>query len=227
MSTQKLHQFYTQIPQESQVIVHPRLSLNDIKGQPPVWSVIRLDEMWLVRMMHSEALIHKVRTQGRHLVWHIGPSMSAFWPARLSCSFGGKPTPLWQNWQHDRSQVQPALKSNPPNVYKMSLCPKTSSHTQTCLNFRAVCLWEDSIWQAKSKWERGFRRGLKPLRDRYLCGTSAVAERWIIWGCLRISGDELGCSEHEYHLREVSINCRLYVLLLWLWICQVFCLINQ
>lgn len=49
---------------------------------------------------------------------------------------------------------KPELKSNSAqNVYKMSLCPKTSSHTQTCLNFRGVCLWEDSIWQANRKWE--------------------------------------------------------------------------
>lgn len=114
------------------------------------------------------------------------------------------PHPSGKTGSMTEVRSKPALKSNPPNVYKMSLCPKTSSHTQTRLNFRAVCLWEDSIWQAKRKWERSFRRGLKPLRDRYPCGTSAVAERWIIWGCLRISVDELGCSEHEYHLRGFS-----------------------
>lgn len=46
---------------------------------------------------------------------------------------------------------EPELESNPPCVYKMSLCTKTSSHTQTCLNFRGVCSWGDDIWWAYRK----------------------------------------------------------------------------
>ena len=71
-------------------------------------------------------------------------------------SFGGleeSPHPSGKTGNVTEVGDKPELKSKPPRVYKMSLSTKTSSHTQTCLNFRGALLWGDRIWHAYRKWE--------------------------------------------------------------------------
>lgn len=95
---------------------------------------------------------------------------------------------------------EPELESNPPCVYKMSLCTKTSSHTQTCLNFRGVCSWGDDIWQA-------YRKSISDeawSRCEIVIQVGQTVRSPVMDSQRTISGYVLHYLEHETHLRVSS-----------------------